>query len=160
MISKRYSAFLVKSGLALLALGTSASIGNAATAYQGKFTLPVEAQWENTKLPAGDYTITVPSSGAPYTVYLQGPKASAIIQAVTAEDGAASARSQLNLQDIAGVPTIEALEVPGLGLTFIYRTRAQKQPVHETRQKGVPQSTTAPQVNENQMSVAIHTMSR
>jgi hypothetical protein len=160
MILKRYSEFLVKLGLALLALCTSAGIGNAVTAYQGKFTLPVEAQWENTKLPAGDYTITVPFSGAPYRVYLQGPKASAIIQAVTAEDGAASGRSQLNLRDIAGVQTIEALELPVLSLTFVYRTRAQKQPVHETRQKGVPQSTPAPQVSENQMSITIHTMGR
>jgi hypothetical protein len=160
MISKRYSEFLAKLGLALLALGTFASMGNAATAYQGKFTLPVEAQWGNTKLPAGDYTITVPSSGAPYTVYLQGSKASAVIQAVTAEDGAASGRSQLNLRDIAGEQTIEAFEVPGLSLTFIYRTRAQKQPVHETRQKGVPQFTPAPQVGENHMSIAIRTMGR
>jgi hypothetical protein len=160
MISKRYSESVVKLGLALLAVATSASIGNAVTAYQGKFTLPVEAQWENTKLPAGDYTITVPSGGAPYTVYLQGSKASAIIQAVTAEDGAASGRSQLDLADIAGVHTIEALEVPGLDLTFVYRTRAPKQPVHETRQKSVPQFPPALQVSENHMSIAIRTMGR
>jgi hypothetical protein len=160
MISKRSSEFLAKLGLALLALGTLASIGSALTAYHGKFTLPVEAQWEDTKLPAGDYTLTVSSSGAPYTVYLQGSKASAILQAVTAEDGAASGRSQLNLQDIAGVQTIAALEVPDLGMTFIYRTRAQKQPVHETRQKGVPQFTPATEVSKNQMSIAIRTMGR
>jgi hypothetical protein len=115
---KSYSDFLVKLRLALLALGTSASISNAGTAYQGTFTLPVEARWENTKLPAGDYTITVPSSGARYTVYLQRPKTSAILQAVTAEDGAASGRSQRNLKGIAGVQTVGALEVPGLDLTF------------------------------------------
>jgi len=160
MFSKRNSKFLVKLGLALLALATSASIGNATTAYQGKFTLPVEVQWGNTKLPAGDYTITVSSSGAPYRVYLQGPKASAIIQAVTAEDVAASGRSQLDLRDIAGVQTIEAVELPDLGLTFIYRAPARKQPVHETRQKDVPQSTPTPQVSENQTSIAIRTAGR
>lgn len=36
-----------------------------------------------------------------------------IIQAVTAEDEAASGRSPLNLKGIAGVQTIEALEAPG-----------------------------------------------
>jgi hypothetical protein len=160
MFSKRYSKFLVKLGLALLALATSVGVGHAASAYQGKFTLPVEVQWENTKLPAGDYTITLPSSGAPYTVYLQGAKASVIIQAVTSEEGAASGRSQLNLKEIAGVPTIEALEVADLSLTLVYRTSAQKQPVHETRQKGVPQSTPTPQVSENQTSIAIRTAGR
>jgi hypothetical protein len=160
MFSKRYSKFPVKLGLALLALATSASIDNATTAYQGKFTLPVEVQWGNTKLPAGDYTITVSSSGAPYRVYLQGPKASAIIQAVTAEDAAASGHSQLDLSDIAGVQTIEAVELPDLGLTFIYRARTQRQSVHETRQKGAPQSTPTPQVSENQTSVAIRTAGR
>jgi hypothetical protein len=160
MFSKRYSKFPVKLGLALLALATSASISNATTAYQGKFTLPVEAQWGNTKLPAGDYTITVPSSGSPYRVYLQGSKASAILQAVTAEDVAASGRSQLDLRDIAGVQTIEAVELPDLGLTFIYRTSPRKQPMHETRQKAVPQSTPTPQVSENQTSIAIRTAGR
>lgn len=159
MFSKRYSKFLVKLGLALLALAAVASIGKATTAYQGKFTLPVEVQWGNTKVPAGDYTITVLSSGSPYRVYLQGPKASAVIQAVTAEDGAASGRSQLNLRGIAGVQTIDALEVPSLGLTLIYATPARKQPVHETRQKG-PQSTPAPQVSENQTSISIRTVGR
>jgi hypothetical protein len=161
MNSARYFKLFAELGVAILSLGAMATSGYAQNAYQGKFTLAVETHWEGATLPAGDYTITLPSNSAPYTLYLQGQKVSAIIRAVTAEDRVVSNRPQLNLVDIADVHTIRTFEAPELGVTLVYRTPTQKPLGHkEARQKAVPQPTPAPQVSENKTSVEVHTTGR
>ncbi len=82
MSSARYLKVVSKLGLAALALGIVAGGGNAATVYQGKFTLPFEVNWGSSTLPAGDYTFEISSSqSSPYTLYIHGQKSNAIIRA-------------------------------------------------------------------------------
>jgi hypothetical protein len=161
MTSARYFRLFAELGVAVLTLGALATSGYAQSAFQGKFTLAVETHWEGATLPPGDYTITLPSNSAPYTIYLQGQNGSAIIQAVTAEDRVLSNRPQLNLVKIEDMHTVQKFEAPGLGVTLVYRTPTQKPVGHkEACQKKVPQPTLAPQVSENKTSVEVHTTGR
>jgi hypothetical protein len=151
----------IKVSMAALALGALATGGKAQNAYQGKFTLAVETHWGSATLPAGDYTFALPSNGAPYRLYIQGKGVSAIIQAVTAEQGVVSERPQLNLVDIADVHTVQTFEAPELGVTFTYWTPAQKHIGRkEARQKAVPQTAPASQDSENKTSIEVHSASR
>ncbi len=161
MIRARNLKLFTKLGAATLALGALAISGNAQDAYQGKFTLPFETHWGSTTLPAGDYTFTLPSNGAPYTLYIQGKGVSAIVVANTADQKIASSHPQLNLVDIAGVQTVQTFEAPALGVTFIFATPTQKRMGRkEARQKMVPQSAPASQTSENKTSIEVHTAGR
>jgi hypothetical protein len=51
--------------LVALALCFSAGLGKAQDVYKGTFTLPFEAHWAGAVLPAGEYTISLPSTNAP-----------------------------------------------------------------------------------------------
>ena len=124
---------------------------NEQNAYRGKFTLPVETHWGGATLPAGDYTFTLPSASAPYTLYIRGQAGNAIIQAATADHRVVSQRPQLNLVDIADVQNVETFEAPELGRTFSYATPKQKQMGRKEARRKMPTPQTAPasQVTEN-----------
>jgi hypothetical protein len=155
------SKIFMKLGVAALALGALATSGNAQNAYEGKFTLPAETQWGGFTLPAGDYTFTLPFKNAPYTFYIRGDKATAIIRAVTVDDKGVSDHAQLNLVDIADKRTIQTLDAPELGVTFIYWTPTKKYAESkEARQKSLQQTAPASQVSENKTSIAVHTSGR
>jgi hypothetical protein len=165
MISARYLKLFMKLGLAAIALSVLATSGNAQNAYQGKFTLPVETHWGSATLPPGDYTFTLPSKSAPYTLYIQGHGVSAIIRAITADPTAdqrvISEHPQLNLVDIADSHIVQTFEAPDLGVTFTYWTPTQTlMGRKEARQKAVSQTAPASQVSENRMSIAVHTAGR
>jgi hypothetical protein len=161
MIWARRLKLLTKFGVAALALGALATSGKAQNTYQGKFTLPFEAHWGGTTLPAGDYTFTLPSNSAPYRFYIQGQGTSAIIQANTAEERVASKRPQLNIVDITDVHTVQTFEAPDLGVTFTYWTPKQKHMGRkEARQKMAPQTPPASQVSENRTSIQVRSAGR
>jgi len=161
MSSVRYLKAITKLGLAALALGIVAGGGNAVTAYQGKFTLPFEVYWGGSTLPAGDYTFELASPTSPYTLYIHGQKANAIIRAVSADSGALASSAQLDLVDISDVHTIKAFEAPDLGVTFTYFTPKENHMApKEVRHKGVPQTEPASQVSANKMSISVHPSGR
>ena len=158
MIWARYLKSVTKLGVAALALGALATTGNAQNAYQGKFTLAVETHWGGATLPAGDYTFALPSTSSPYTLYIRGEGVNAIITAATADDRVVSDHAQLNLVDIADVPTVQTFEAPELGVTFIYLPPTQKHLGRkEARQKTVSQTALASQVRENKTFIEVHT---
>ncbi len=161
MIWARHLKLLAKLGVAALALGALATGGNAQNAYQGKFTLPTETHWGDATLPAGDYTFALPSTVAPYTLYIRGERVTAIIMAASTDDRAVSDHAQLNLVDIADVQRVQTFDAPELGRTFIYSTPTQKHMGHkEAHQKTASQSTPATKVSENKASIAIHAAGR
>ncbi len=124
---------LVKNlGLAALALCSFAVLGNAQAAYQGKFTLPVEARWGGSVLPAGDYAFTLPSTAAPYALYVRGEGKAAIIMAAAAETKVVSERPQLNLANTGDGYAVRTLEAPALGLTFVYAVAAARTEGHRS----------------------------
>jgi hypothetical protein len=160
MICNKYFKLLTKVSVAALALAGLATSGQAQTTYKGKFTLPFETRWGSATLPPGDYTFTLPSTIAPYTLYIRGEGVDAIIIAAVT-DRVVSSHAQLNLADIADVQTVQTFDAPELGLTFIYSTPTQK---HAGRkvvgQKTVPQTAPATQASQNKTSIEVHTAGR
>jgi hypothetical protein len=161
MIWARHLKFLSKAGMASIVLCTLGAAAHARDSLQAKFTLAVETHWGNATLPPGDYTLTLQSNAAPYTLYIQGQTVSAIIQATTSTEKVVSERSQLDLMNISDVPTVQAFEAPQLGMTFIYWTPRQKHSGRkESRQQTVPPSVPPAQNSENSFSIPVHTAGR
>jgi hypothetical protein len=161
MIWARNLKLLTKVAVAVLALGALATGGDAQNVYQGKFTLPFEARWGSATLPAGDYTFVMSSAASDYRLYIRGAQVNAIIMAASTGDKAVSDHAQLNLVDIADVQTVESLDAPELGRTFVYFTRTQKHTGHkEAHQKTPPQAAPATESSENRTSIAIHAVGR
>ena len=161
MIWTRYMKLFAKLGVAALALGALAASGYAQNSYKGKFTLPVETHWGGATLPAGDYTFALPSKNSPYTLYIHGEGANAMIMAATADDRVVSGQAQLNLVDIADVQTVKTFDAPELGRTFIYLTHTPKHMARkEVRQETPSQTAPAPKVSENKTSIEVHPAGR
>ena len=161
MIWARHLKLFTRLGVAVLALGTLATSGNAQTAYQGKFTLPFETHWGGVTLPAGDYTFALPSRTYPYMLYIQGQGGNAIIMAAAADQKVVSGHAQLNLVDVADVQNVQTFEAPELGLTFSYWTPKQNHMGRkEARQKTVSHTAPASQASENKTSIEVHTADR
>jgi hypothetical protein len=158
MNSARYRKVAITVGLAALALAALAT--KAQNAYQGSFTLPVEVTWSGFTLPAGDYTFTLPSQSSPYTLYIHGNKANAIISAVSA-DAKVSSHAQLDLVNISDVHVVKTFEAPELGVTFAYFVPKQNNLApREIGHKSQPQTEPATQVSQNNLTIAVHTSGR
>ena len=161
MIWARYLKVFARLGLSPVSLSALATAGDAQNAYQGKFTLAVETHWEGIALPAGDYTFALPSSSAPYRLYIWGQGVGAIITATTTDQRVFSERPQVNLVDTAVGYTVQTFEVPELGVTFSYLTPTRKQLGHrEARKKTVPKAALVLQGTENNPSIELYTAAR
>jgi hypothetical protein len=137
--------FLNHIALVALAQCFSAGLGKAQSAYEGKFTLPFVTHWGGTVLPAGNYTISIPSGSTPYLLYLRGESKTAIIMAIGERTKTVSNHSQLTIVNTGGTQAVTELEAGQLGLTFDYSTpRANKKVEARSYQtvRSVPVSTT------------------
>jgi len=160
MIWARFSKVFWKTGVAALALVALAAGVNARDLYEGKFTLAVETHWGDVTLPAGDFTLSLPSPGFPYTLYIHGKTVDAIIMAITVDEAVVSRSPRL---DPVNVTAAQRFEAPGLGMAFVYRTpRQERLGSKEARQKAVPQpaSGSASRVIENKTFVEVRTAGR
>jgi hypothetical protein len=105
-----------------LALCFSAGLGKAQSAYQGKFTLPFEARWQNAVLPAGNYTIRMHSATAPYTMFVRGGGKSVMILGVSGNEKTISQKSALTLIRVGERYIVHSLEAGQIGLDITYST--------------------------------------
>ncbi len=117
---------LCKLALVPLALCLSTGLGKAQEAYVGKFTLPFEARWQNAVLPAGDYTMRMHSTGAPYTLVVRGAGKSALIMGVSADTKEVSEKSQLTLVKSGDTYVVRSLEAGQIGLDIDYPVGSSK----------------------------------
>ena len=137
--------FLNHIALMALALGFSAAIGKAQNAYEGKFTLPFETHWEGAVLPAGDYTISIPSESTPYLLYVRGEGKTAIIMAIGTDTKILSDHSQLTIMNSGAKQAVTQLEAGQLGLAFDYSLPKMNKKLEARSHPGVhrvPVSTT------------------
>ena len=111
-----------KLALVPLALCLSAGIGEAQNAYQGKFTLPFEARWQNVVLSAGDYTISMHSTGAPYMLVVEGAGKSVLIRGLSGETRQVSGTSRLTLVRVGEAYVVRSLEAGRIGMDIDYST--------------------------------------
>jgi len=161
MIWARFFKSFTKTGVAALALAALATGVNARDLYEGKFTLAVETHWGDVTLPAGDYTVSLPSPGFPYALYIHGKTVDAIVMAIAVDEAVVSRSPRLDLVNVTATPTVQKFEAPGLGMTFVYWTPKQKRlGSKEARQNSVPQPASTSQVTENKTFVEVHTTGR
>jgi hypothetical protein len=150
-----------KLALAAFVLAASAVRGHAQNSYQGKFTLATDTHWGNVTLPAGDYTFVLPSSSAPYRLYVQGKGIGAIVTATTAMEKVGSGHAQLTMLSTADGYAIQTFEAPYLGLTFVFPAAAEQRIDRiQTGQKTVSPAMLKSQLTGGKTSIEVQTMTR
>jgi len=108
-------------GLALLAGCLTANLASARGAYNGRFTLSVEARWGHIVLPPGDYSFTLDRATSTGIVTIwRGTKAVDMVLNQATDDHQTFDRSELILVRSGGNYTIRALRLAELGLTLEY----------------------------------------
>jgi hypothetical protein len=113
----RLLAFLA---IGLVALGTGASRTVAQSGFRGSFTLPYEVRWNNTLLPAGDYTFRMESTSLPARMVLAGPKGTIMINALTVFDHKTNQHSALTVERRAGMRYVHELYLADYGRHISY----------------------------------------
>jgi hypothetical protein len=117
--------------LAVLMAGLFPGHAHAQDAAIGKFNVPFEASWGKTVLPAGDYTLTMPSS-APwgYVLVRKEPtgESVAMIRADNWELADTSAPSKLIFERRGGEFFVRSLYLRNKGYVFSFA-------LHEARKK-------------------------
>ncbi len=104
----------------LLAICFSASSANAQSAFDGKFTLPYEAHWGQAVLPAGDYLLSITTTGYPAMVIIQDAKSGKRVASVAPpirQD--ATGESALLIGTRGTQRVIHSLRVAELGVVFV-----------------------------------------
>jgi len=120
--------------LSLFALaGLAATAANAQTVLRGDFTLPEQAYWCNTLLPAGGYTLSlVRQPSGINMVFVKGEGLEATFMAPSnAEE--VSERSILKVDEINGTRVIRELDAGFLGKSYRF---AVSKPVREMTLSG------------------------
>jgi len=117
----RISSLIKFSGLALLAACFVAGHANAQV-LQGKFTLPFQARWGQTILPAGEYSFKLDSVRPSCTLQLyRGRNAVAMILAQS-YDWTSSGQAELTV--VGG--TVRSLNLPDIGVVLHYAPQRAK----------------------------------
>ena len=109
--------------LVTLALAVSAVVASAQDAYKGKFTLPFETHWNGIVLPAGDYSLRLHSTGAPYTLSVRGEGKSVMVLAAAADSKPLTDQSQLTLVKAGDTYAVENLDAGQIGVKFDYQVK-------------------------------------
>jgi hypothetical protein len=107
---------------ALLAACLLASSANAQlSALEGKFSLPHEAHWGTAVLPAGDYLLSIRTTGSPTIITIQDAKTGKWVAMVAPQfRGTTTARESALLVSIRGSQrVIHSFRVAELGVVFI-----------------------------------------
>jgi hypothetical protein len=106
----------------LLATCLFASSANAQSAFEGKFTLAQQAYWGHGGLPAGDYLLSVTTTGSPAMVIIRDAgngKEVAMVAAQTRE-ASTTGGSALFIGRRGKRRVIYSFRVAELGQVFIY----------------------------------------
>jgi hypothetical protein len=122
-----------------------------------------ETHWGDVTLPAGDYTLSLPSPSFPYALYIHGKTAGAIFTAITVDEAVVSRSPRLDLVNVTANHAVQKFEAPGLGMTFAYCKPKQKGLGSKAaRQKAVPQPACAlaSQITEDKTFVEVRTAGR
>lgn len=104
----------------LLATCLSARSARAQSAFEGKFTLPFEAHWGQAMLPAGDYQLSITTTGNPTMVIIRDAKSGRHVASVAPpirQD--ATGESALLIGTRGTQRVIHSLRVAELGVVFI-----------------------------------------
>jgi hypothetical protein len=106
--------------LGLVGIGLSAGSASAQQAYRGRFTLPFEAKWGESTLPAGDYTFTLDHATAEgnLNILSQDKKTAAIVHVSGVTELSKATTSSLTAVRSGGTYRIRVLTAAEIGKAF------------------------------------------
>jgi hypothetical protein len=106
---------------ALLAVYLFAGTANAQVALQGRFSLPYQARWGQAMLPAGDYLLSIATTGSPAMVVVQNAKSHKQVATVAFQtrDTSTNGETALLVGTLGAQRVIHSFRVAELGVVFI-----------------------------------------
>jgi hypothetical protein len=105
----------------LLSIGFGASASQAQAIYKGSFTLDRSIRWQNTTMPAGDYTFTVASTSRNQPVTVTGPNGGVFQLPIFVENIKTTEKSVLKLEWRGEDMYVREMDLGQVGLNFRYR---------------------------------------
>jgi len=107
-----------------LALVIATAPANAQQLYKGTFNLPFEAQFGNSIVEAGHYTITVEEALGQKMIRLYGQStngpAGFTVLTGSSDRVSASENGKLKFVDVNGIPTLKSFEAGVIGQSFTF----------------------------------------
>jgi hypothetical protein len=105
----------------LFATCLSASSANAQSAFNGKFTLTEKTHWGHGVLPAGDYELSIASTGLPSMLIIRDATSGKTVARLFPQvrELSTTGKSELLIGTRGKQPVIYSLRLPKLGLVFI-----------------------------------------
>ena len=110
---------LVAAGL--LSIGLGASAAQAQATYKGSFTLPDDIRWQNSKMPAGNYTFVVTSASRNQPITVTGPDGTVFQLPLFVENTKLTEKSVLKLEWRGEDIYVREMDLGQVGLSFAYR---------------------------------------
>jgi hypothetical protein len=107
-------------GVGLLSIGFGASASHAQARYKGSFTIDHSIRWQNSTMPAGDYTFTVASASRNQPVTVTGPDGTVFQLPLVISDTKISEKSVLKLEWRGEDMYVREMDLGQIGLNFRY----------------------------------------
>ncbi len=130
------------SAIQLATLGLAASlllvgVALAAPIYRGSFTLPFDARWGQTTLPAGGYMVRFADVGSRSFLVIKETKSGrdvALLAPVATNETTSTGQSALLVTTRGHQRVIHSLRLAELGEVFVYDPEAASEEIREARQ--------------------------
>ena len=104
----------------VILVGLTAADAGAETVVKGTFNLPEQAYWNNVRLPAGDYTLTVVREISGIQVArLRGERVAAVVM-LPAGAGDSSGHISLTVEDVGGLYVVRQFDAGENNGTYIF----------------------------------------
>ena len=106
----------------------------AAPIYRGSFTLPFDARWGSTTLPAGDYMLRFEDVGSRAFLVVKETKSGrdvAFLTSVATNETTSTGQSALLVATTGNQRVIYSLRLAELGEVFVYDSKAAREEVRE-----------------------------
>jgi hypothetical protein len=104
----------------LLSIGFGASASQAQAVYKGSFTLDHGIRWQNSTMPAGNYTFTVASSTRNEPVTVTGPDGTVFQLPIVVANTKITEKSVLKLEWRGEDMYVREMDLGQVGLNFRY----------------------------------------
>ena len=116
--------------------------GANAQTFAGRFTLPYQVHWDKAVLPAGDYTIHMPTVHSPALVRSANGKISAFVFTAIAGDREEGG-PRLTIVNRGGERKVASFNLPQAGISLVYApmTKAEHELLQAKRIEAVPLAT-------------------
>jgi hypothetical protein len=115
----------VIAAIGLFSVAASALPAAAQVVYKGQFTLPHEVRWQNAKLPAGNYTFSLPSLVSFSRMTITGPNGSVFEVAHVNPDHRSEGPSVLILEQRDGTYFVREMDLSEVAVQICYNVPKQ-----------------------------------